>query len=140
VNFIMLHPSPADDTSHDEVMQRCMVFAQRWGFSGMVITNLFTRPAIVADELTGLYSEDGVGDLIGEKNKVYLKREARNADCVVCAWGDDCDLLPYRDLDVMTLLGFRDLFCIRKTKKGKPAHPAGEPFTDAPALFARRVV
>ena len=136
VNFIMLNPSTADEVFDDATIRRCVGFAKRWGFSGLVVTNLFAYRATQPKDLKALLGTNGGFRLaIGEDNTAHLDREARMANAVVCAWGDNCDVLPHRDLDVIGMLRYRDLYCIRRTKKGNPSHPVREPYTDAPQLF-----
>lgn len=136
VNFIMLNPSTADDVFDDATIRRCVGFAKRWGFSGLVVTNLFAYRATQPKDLKTLLTTSGGFRLaIGEDNTAHLDREAKNAQSVVCAWGDNCDVLPHRDLDVIAMLRIYDLFCIRRTAKGNPAHPVRERYTDAPELF-----
>src|SRR5208283_1402354 len=136
VNFIMLNPSTADEVFDDATIRRCIGFAKRWGFSGLVVTNLFSYRATQPKDLKALLAREGGFRLaIGEDNTAHLDREAKNAKVVVCAWGDNCDVLPHRDLDVIAMLRTYDLFCIRRTKKGNPAHPVRERYTDAPELF-----
>lgn len=134
VNFIMLNPSTADDVFDDATIRRCVGFAKRWGFAGLVVTNLFAYRATQPKDLLTLVGQN-VGLAIGDDNEGHIEREARNAKAIVCAWGDNCDVLPHRDLDVIATLRMYDLFCIRRTKKGNPAHPVREPYTDAPILF-----
>ena len=136
VNFIMLNPSTADDVFDDATIRRCIGFAKRWGFSGLVVTNLFAYRATQPNDLNALLGTvGGLRLAIGEDNTAHLDREARNAKAVVCAWGDNCDVLPHRDLDVIQILRIYDLYCIRRTKKGNPAHPVRERYTDRPELF-----
>lgn len=136
VNFIMLNPSTADDVFDDATIRRCVGFAKRWGFSGLAVTNLFAYRATQPKDLKKLLATEGGFRLaIGEDNAAHLDREARNAKAIVCAWGDNCDVLPHRDLDVISTLRAYDLFCIRRTAKGNPAHPVREPYTDAPQIF-----
>ena len=136
VNFIMLNPSTADDVFDDATIRRCIGFAKRWGFSGLVVTNLFAYRATQPKDLKTLLATNGGFRLaIGEDNTAHLDREAKNAKAVVCAWGDNCDVLPHRDLDVVAMLRNYDLFCIRRTKKGNPVHPCREPYTDSPEIF-----
>jgi hypothetical protein len=134
VNFIMLNPSTADDVFDDATIRRCIGFAKRWGFSGLVVTNLFAYRATQPKDLMTLVGHNA-GLAIGDDNAEHLDREARNAKLIVCAWGDNCDVLPNRAVDVIATLRAYDLYCIRKTKKGNPAHPVREPYTDAPEPF-----
>ncbi len=139
VNFIMLNPSTADDNLDDATVRRCVGFAKRWGFDGLVVTNLFAYRATAPKDLKALAIRD-VGLAIGEENEEHLSREAKAAHLVVCAWGNNCDSIPLRKLDVIGMLKAYDLFCIRRTKKGNPAHPVREPYRDRPELFARKYV
>ena len=144
VNFIMLNPSTADDVFDDATIRRCVGFAKRWGFSGLVVTNLFAYRATQPRDLNALMTtSDGITLAIGVENNTHLEREASSAKMIVCAWGDNCDVLPHRDLDVIGSLRNPTatrgeslaLYCIRRTKKGNPAHPVREPYTDAPVVF-----
>lgn len=136
VNFIMLNPSTADDVFDDATIRRCVGFAKRWGFSGLVVTNLFAYRATQPKDLKTLLATVGGFRLaIGEDNAAHLDREAKNAKAVVCAWGDNCDVLPHRDLDVVEMLREYDLLCIRRTVKGNPAHPVRERYTDSPQVY-----
>jgi hypothetical protein len=137
VNFIMLNPSTADDVFDDATIRRCVGFAKRWGFSGLVVTNLFAYRATQPNDLWALVNLEGGRDAaIGEGNNDHIEREAKSAKMVVCAWGDNCELIPLRDLEVIQLLlRDRNLYCIRRTVKGNPVHPVRERYTDAPELF-----
>jgi hypothetical protein len=139
VNFIMLNPSTADDNFDDATIRRCVGFAKRWGFDGLVVTNLFAYRATNPRDLKALAARD-VGLAIGEENEGHLRREADAAHSVVCAWGDNCDSILHRKLDVIGMLKAYDLFCIRRTKKGNPAHPVRERYTDKPELYTRKHV
>ena len=140
VNFIMLNPSTADDTFDDPTIRRCIGFAKRWGYCGLVVTNLFAYRATDPKDLHALLMKEGGFRLaIGEENPSHLDREARMAHCVVCAWGDNVLKMPKwmgrRDHDVMLMLRPYDLFCIRMTKSGNPVHPVREGYTDSPVVF-----
>jgi hypothetical protein len=145
VNFIMLSPSTADDVLDDATIRRCVGFGKRWGFNGLTVTNLFAYRAThlfayratQPKDLKALLNTIGGFHLaIGEDNTAHIDREAKRSKMVVCAWGDNCDVLPHRDLDVIQMLRFnRDLYCIRRTARGNPAHPVRERYTDAPVIF-----
>jgi hypothetical protein len=140
VNFIMLNPSTADDQFDDATIRRCVGFAKRWGFCGIVVTNLFAYRATQPKDLKALLmTERGFRLGIGERSAEHLDREARMAHIVVCAWGDNVESMPEyigrRDRDVMGMLNYRDLYCIRLSARGNPVHPVREPYTDAPVKF-----
>jgi hypothetical protein len=140
VNFIMLNPSTADDTFDDATIRRCVGFAKAWGFSGLKVTNLFAYRATYPKDLKALLAtNNGFWMAVGEENAFHISREANTSKMVVCAWGDNCDVHPTRVSDVIRmLLPMHDLFCIRRTKKGNPAHPVRERYTVAPDLFLPR--
>jgi hypothetical protein len=140
VNFIMLNPSTATEEFDDPTIRRCVGFSKRWGFSGLVVTNLFAYRATQPKDLKQLLAQNGGFRMaVGEDNASHLDREARMAHLVVCAWGDNVDSMPKwignRDLDIISSLRYRDLHCIRLTKKGNPAHPVREPYTENPILL-----
>jgi hypothetical protein len=141
VNFIMLNPSTADDVHDDATIRRCVGFAKRWGFGSLVVTNLCAYRATQPRDLHALILAGKRAVAIGEGNTVHIEREAATAKMIVCAWGDNCDLVPHRALDVIQLLRRdRDLYCIRRTAKGNPAHPVRERYTDKPELFYSRLL
>jgi hypothetical protein len=137
VNFIMLNPSTADDVYDDATIRRCIGFGKRWGFSGLVVTNLFAYRATQPSDLKVLIRKGYYKIAIGDDNDAHLAREARAAAAIVCAWGDNCQVMPRRYLDVLGLLPDGELFCIRKSKIGCPVHPVREPYTDAPIRYPR---
>lgn len=144
VNFVMLNPSTADDVFDDPTIRRCVGFAKRWGFSGLVVTNLFAyRATNPADLMALLKTSGGWRMAVGEDNAAHIDREAKAAKAIVCAWGDNCDALPEyacnRNQDVVRMLHIYDLHCIRLTVKGNPAHPVRERYTDAPQLFVAKL-
>lgn len=133
VNFVMLNPSTADEVFDDPTVRRCVGFGKRWGFSGLVVTNLFAYRATDPAELQGLASRD-LHLAIGDGNDANLVEQAQVAEVVVCAWGDHGSLMG-RDTAVRQLLLGRQLFCIRKSKRGLPVHPVRERYTEEPVLL-----
>lgn len=135
VNFIMLNPSTAGDVFDDPTIRRCVGFSKRWGFDGIVVTNLFSFRATNPEDLRKI-AESNARLAIGESNDEWIVKEAANSSAVICAWGNKCDdIILGRDLYVVSMLRSTDLFCIRRTKKGNPAHPVREGYTKEPTLF-----
>ena len=138
VNFIMLNPSTADDVFDDATIRRCVGFAKMWGFSKLTVTNLFAYRATDPNDLKRLLATDGGWRVaVGEDNTAHLDREARTSSLIVCAWGDNCEMANShaQDKAMMRMLRQYDLYCIRKTARGNPAHPVRERYTDAPVLY-----
>jgi hypothetical protein len=40
-NFLMLNPSTADEVKLDPSCTRARLYAERWGFGALIVTNLF---------------------------------------------------------------------------------------------------
>lgn len=121
VLFVMLNPSTADHDVDDPTIRKCSGFAKRWGFSGLVVVNLFAFRATKPADLKK--AEHPVGEL----NRDYLLNGALECDEIVCAWGAH-GKLHGRGLYVRTLLkahGERrgGLKCLGMTKGGQPRHP-----------------
>jgi hypothetical protein len=119
VNFIMLNPSTADDTADDPTIRKCVGFARRWGFGGIIVTNLFawrsTDPKGV-----GTKPEHG-----GPENLWHVVAAAREARRVVCAWGAQpkvgaCVLFT---MTVLREAGITPYRIGPPTKDGHPSHP-----------------
>ena len=133
LNFIMLNPSTADDVFDDATIRRCVGFAKRWGFSSLVVTNLFAYRATDLNDLKRL-AISNPALAVGDDNDRILTMQAHIADAIVCAWGNHGDLL-HRDLHVCEMLKNYELFCIRRTINANPAHPVREPYTDSPMAY-----
>lgn len=134
VNFLMLNPSIADATKDDPTIRKCVGFAKRWGFSGIVVTNLF---AMRATKPVDLWRADFLTAL-GEEADTAIDEAARAADLVVVAWGAH-QKASYRANAVMNLvIPTVDLYCIGRSKDGHPLHPCMAAYTDAPVIFRGR--
>lgn len=92
LGFVMLNPSTGDANVDDATLRRCMGFARRDGFDGIVVRNLFAyrtpKPKVLLDAM-----RDGI-DVVGPDNDEHLRELARpptgaHADAcrIVLAWG-----------------------------------------------------
>src|SRR3954465_2580804 len=81
-NFLMLNPSTADEVKLDPSCTRARLYAERWGFGALIVTNLFGWRATDPDEMKA------VRDPVGKGNDAAILRAAREAAIVVCAWGN----------------------------------------------------
>ena len=88
VLFIMLNPSTADGNEDDLTTRRCVKYAERWGYGGIMIGNIYPfrakRPKHLKkwtnncghEEYKALYENiDHINDMINQ------------CDLTVCAWG-----------------------------------------------------
>lgn len=79
--FLMLNPSTADELANDPTVERCHRRAQRMGFGGVGVVNLFAFRSTNPD---ALYSE---ADPVGPENDAAILSMCRDAGQVICAWG-----------------------------------------------------
>ena len=112
--FIMLNPSTADHDEDDPTIRRCIGFAKREGFGGIVVVNLF---ALRSTDPAALFSHP---DPVGPLNDEALEVIADDHDFAVAAWG--AHLMAARRRDAIKLI-FPRLKCLGRTKHGEPRHP-----------------
>ena len=111
VNFIMCNPSTADDQRDDATIRRCVGFAKLWGYTRLVVTNLYAFRATDPKDLRALATKDPDCAIGGRENAEHIQREAAGASAIICAWGDNGDaVILHRDLDV------RGLYAAQKRK------------------------
>lgn len=120
VLFIMLNPSTADAKQNDPTIRRCIGFAERLGYGGVYVCNLF---ALRSTDPKALYKS---GRPSGHKNGFYIHRTALK-DCggeVICAWGNHGALHNAGQSMVIALKrwGIHPK-CLGITKTGEPKHP-----------------
>lgn len=125
--FVMLNPSTADALKDDRTIGRCIEFAKREGYDGIVVVNLYalrsTDPAAI------LTSPDPVGP----DNDLYitplLTERVRRGLPVVAAWGSFATTASRgafagRASRVLALVAGVDWRCLGVTKvTAAPRHP-----------------
>ncbi len=117
-NFLMLNPSTADEFQLDPSCTRARVYAERWGYGALIVTNLFGWRATDPAEMKV------AREPIGRGNDRAILAAAREAQIVVCAWGNHGAHLG-RSAAVKKMLvdtGIRT-FVLRVNACGEPAHP-----------------
>jgi hypothetical protein len=117
--FIMLNPSTADERSDDPTIRRCIGFAKGWGYSGLIVGNLFALRA--TDPAMLLAARDPVG---GEANALALVELIDEAALNLCAWGHFAGV-GQRGGEAIALVRARGRvpYCLGLTKHGAPRHP-----------------
>lgn len=111
----MLNPSTADGTVDDPTIRRCMRFARDWGFSRLVVRNLFAWRATDPAELSRV--SDPIGGRAGDR----ALQAATRADRIVVAWGA---FVPHdRTQRAARLLHDSQAWCLGVTQSGQPRHP-----------------
>jgi hypothetical protein len=117
-NFLMLNPSTADEVQLDPSCTRARVYAERWGFGALIVTNLFAWRATDPDEMRA------ARDPVGKGNDAAILAAARESALLVCAWGNHGAHLE-RSGRVVALLRSAgiDLHVLKVNGGGEPAHP-----------------
>lgn len=129
--FCMCNPSTADALVNDPTVRRCVGWAAAWGYSDVLVVNMFALRATDPDEL--LRADDPVGP----ENDAVLGSIPRDWP-VVAAWGAHKATLP-RAARVISVLG-RPLLCLRELPSGAPGHPLYLPKNVRPVPWEPRRV
>ncbi|MFE2772275.1 DUF1643 domain-containing protein [Microbacterium resistens] len=115
VVFIMLNPSIADASVDDPTIRRCISFAKREGFGGIIVVNLYAFRA--TDPQAMFAAVDPVGP---DNDRIIANAVAGRT--VIAAWSSYAH--PARVAQVLALLpGTASLRCLGVTKGGHPRHP-----------------
>lgn len=115
VVFIGLNPSTADARQDDPTIRRCIGFAKRFGYGGLVMLNLFAFRATFPADMMKVPDPTG-----GRLHDFHLIRYAEEKHAVIAAWGSHGGYLN-RDRDVLKI--FPEVYCLGTTKDGFPKHP-----------------
>ena len=114
VCWVMLNPSTADANFDDHTIRRCMGYAARWGYGGIIVVNLF---ALRSTDPRNLYQSM---QPIGPENDGYIFRASDEANITIVAWGNQGEYLR-RDECVIPVLIAPHYLAL--TKGGYPKHP-----------------
>lgn len=114
--FIGLNPSKADGKDDDPTIRRCISFARRWGYGGMVMMNLFL--------FVTPYPEELIGENAGMYQAINLnKMENIKCEDVVLAWGS-FKILRQHESHIQRVIDlFPNAYCLGRNKDGNPKHP-----------------
>jgi hypothetical protein len=118
VNWILLNPSTATEDVNDPTITRCIKYAERWGYEGVYITNIFALRATDPKELYKVIDPQGLF------NDSYIRWCAGLSELVVAGWGTH-GRLNERGGEVARLLRSmrKRPKALKTTKAGHPAHP-----------------
>lgn len=110
ITFVLLNPSTADAMQLDPTLRRCVGFATREAYGGMVIVNLYALRT--KDPKVMMAAADPVGP---DNDRVL----ATVTGTVVAGWGTNAS--PSRVAQALELLP--RLHALGVTKDGHPRHP-----------------
>ncbi len=114
VTFIGLNPSTADAHTDDATLRKCCRYAQSWGYSGLLLVNLFAYRSTDRSVLQHIKHPVGID------NDDYLLWAVAKSEQTILAWGND-GLLQERSAEILTKIP--NPYCLRINKTGQPAHP-----------------
>ena len=123
VMFIGLNPSTADERLNDPTVRRCIGFAEKWGYGGMFMCNVFT---LVSTDPKKLNVETPIVMCASLAMKVIRDR-CREA---VAGWGDLITQVRQGEERVERIKqDLSPLHCLGVTKQGNPRHPLYLPYS-----------
>lgn len=130
VAFIMVNPSTADSEQDDATIRKVRGFAQRHGYSRLIVGNLFAYRATDIRNLKGI----SFGDAVGPDNNFHLHQIIGDADRIVVAWGPVAKVpKPFRNRwqQIVKLANGwgKPLYCIGTANDGHPRHPLMTPYS-----------
>lgn len=122
--WCMLNPSRADANRDDNTVTKITEFSRRWGYSGLVVVNLF---AVRATDPKNMKSHAAP---VGPENDGWLRTIAGTAERFVCAWGNHGSHQG-RDKAVADLVRSvrPDVHRMPLTGAGQPGHPLMLPYS-----------
>jgi hypothetical protein len=127
VLFVGLNPSTAGEAEDDATVRRCMGFACDWGYSHLIVCNLFGYRATRPGDL--FISSDPTGP----NNDHALRHAIQRADRVIVAWGNHG---RFANQDRRVLGWISDPYTLRLNTGGQPAHPLYLPKRLTPIPFS----
>lgn len=122
--FIGVNPSVANGDIDDQTILKMVGFAQRWGYGGFHVVNLFGRISTDVRYLRYLRLREAVG----RDNDYYIRKLVSTADLIVPCWGNRNKLSPMQQRRIeevcAILRGVSDhIQVLGLTKTGDPKHP-----------------
>ena len=119
VLFIMLNPSTANAIHDDPTTIRCINYAKKWGYGGIMIGDIHSYRTKSPKILKRWLKRRAMTPNSHYINIDYVKRMAKEADLIICAWGGNYKGIP-------EWLEDYDLRYLELCKDGlTPKHPLG---------------
>ena len=88
VLFIMLNPSTANAIHDDLTTIRCINFAKKWGYGGIMIGNIYPFRAKRPKDLRKWLKDKEVDhEYVKYDNRNYIQNMINQCELTVCAWG-----------------------------------------------------
>lgn len=133
--FVMLNPSTADAEKDDPTIRRCIGFAQRWGFGGIEVVNLFAWRSTDPEELK--HVECPVTERAKPNRNFDAIWDAMNkSEMAVIAWGKPAGRfgVSAEMLDSLKRGWPLKLRVLGFNADGTPKHPLMVPYSAVPVM------
>lgn len=123
--WVMLNPSIADATIDDPTVRKCIGFAKRHGYGGVIIVNLY---AYRATNPSDMLSSRRLGhDIIGPDNDVWIRHALSiGAQRAHVGWGTRCRAQIITRVSRVATIAQEigaTLYCIGQNAQNEPYHP-----------------
>lgn len=112
--FVCLNPSTADETKNDPTVSRCIKYAKKWGYGGMIMSNIFAFRATDPDNMKA------AADPVGPENDEWLIKLSKESNILIAAWGNHGEFME-RGKQVLKM--FDSLHSLAINGTGHPKHP-----------------
>jgi hypothetical protein len=112
--LIGLNPSKAGELNDDPTITRGIVRADRNGFGGLLMANLYAYVSTDPEVLLGK------GNVIGELTDYYLKQMITMSERQLCGWGS---FKPVSRRAPIVLAMIKEPYCLGVNFDGQPKHP-----------------
>ncbi len=112
--LVGLNPSKAGAIISDPTITRGVVRADKEGFGGFLMANLYAYVSTQPEVLLG------DADFIGELTDYYLKQMIEMSDKQLCGWGS---FKPVRNRASVVLDMIKEPYCLGVNTDGQPKHP-----------------
>lgn len=121
--WCLLNPSVAGAERSDLTLAKCIGFAKRNGYGGVIIVNLFTLVATDPDELLRQLQVANVRDA---DEHIRWACHAAPRSTVVLGWGSKlwAEERARHVVRLLTVNAQLKLHCLGTTKDGNPRHPS----------------
>mgnify|MGYP001614704709 CR=1 FL=1 len=133
--FILLNPSWADGEKPDPTMTRCLDFARRWGFGGLLIVNAF---AWRTESPSEMLAASGEHDIIGPLNDEQIVSAVKRAGRVVAGWGATGGYKGRAAKVCELIRPHADLWALEINADFSPKHPLYIRADQEPFIWQRR--
>ena len=117
--FIGLNPSRGNEFYNDPTIKRCISFAKKFGYGGLLFGNLFSLRAPIPESV-----KVDTNFANHPMNYTHLIRMLDLATTVVPCWGS-WDFIGPNEAMVTSLIraSGKDVMCFGLNKDGRPKHP-----------------